>query len=472
MIRIMLDSEVRSMDDALIKLAPLLAGAARLAAPAAKKLAPIAAKEGAKMAAPKIMDAAKGKITGLLDQKRQQEQELAETEQQIETNEQEQEVEQPEQQQQQTPPPTGQPMPPQATAGSEITGMKGGDQPSNPTEQPGTTATPVVGVSKSFFKDEIGMSGSDLIDLFQKAGETEAIPAVVELLRQEQHAVLKSFDWWDENDWGLLELQDNDFNLLTIYPERLEYQLRKTVAGVKKAQSQDECRTIWKAWHDRLNAENRLSRRERSVLKECLNTLQKHGDMNAATITSYGVDATTAEVAGLIKTYGHLYDMKVVGKGTKYDDRTLHYGANKPPVFLKRIDSFIGNLWEVGGEMSITKSGIPRLTLPFSTKRAEDYTNVLKKELGVESIMWEGRQFLIEGDRAVYEAAKVALPYLEKQFSEAAILLSALEGNENAGRIIAFKQAIPEDQVSMLKAWNTSIDGLDEWKEVIVNDRR
>ena len=71
------------------------------------------------------------------------------------------------------------------------------------------------------------MSGSDLIELFQKAGETEAIPAVVELLRQEQHAVLKAFDWWDENDWGLLELHDNDFNLLTIYPDRLEFQLRK-----------------------------------------------------------------------------------------------------------------------------------------------------------------------------------------------------------------------------------------------------
>lgn len=469
MTRIMWDSEVRSMDDALIKLAPLLAGAARLAAPAAKKLAPIAAKEGAKMAAPKIIDAAKGKLTGLLDQKRMKEQELADVDSQVQSAEQEQQMGQEEQQ---TPAPTEQPMPPQATAGSEITGMKGGAQPSNPTEQPGTTAPPVVGVSKSFFKDEIGMSGSDLIDLFQKAGETEAIPAVVELLRQEQHAVLKAFDWWDEGDWGLLELHDNDFNLLTIYPDRLEYQLRKTVAGVKKAENDEERQSVWKAWHDRLNAENRLSRRERTVLKECLNTLQKHGDMNASTITTYGVDATTAEVAGLIKTYGHLYDMKVVGKGKKHDDRTLHYGANKPPVFLKRIDSFIGNLWEVGGEMSITKAGVPRLILPFTTNRALDYTNVLKKELGVESIMWEGRQFLFEGDRAVYEAAKVALPYLEKQFADASLLLSALEGNENAGRIIAFNQAEPQNQVSMLKEWNISTDGLEEWKEVIINERR
>jgi hypothetical protein len=472
MTRIVWDASIRSLDEAIVKAVPLLGLAARAAVPAAKKLAPIAAKKIGAEAAPKLMDAAKGKITGLLDQKRQQEQQLAETEQQIETSEQEQEMEQPEQQEQQTPPPTEQPMPPQATAGSEITGMKGGDQPSNPTEQPGTTATPTVGVSNSFFKDEIGMSGSDLIELFEKAGETSAIPAVVELLRQEQHAVLKAFDWWDENDWGILELQDNDFNLLTLYPERLEYQLRKTVASVKRVESTEEREAIWKSWHDRLNAEQRLSRRERSVLKECLNILQKHGDMNASTITSYGVEATAPEVAGLIKTYGHLFDMKVVGKGTKHDDRTLHYGANKPPVFLKRIDSFIGNLWEVGGEMSITKAGVPRLALPFSTKRAVDYTNVLKRELGVEDIMWEGRQFLIEGDRAVYEAAKVALPYLEKQFSEAAILLSALEGDENAGRIIAFNQAKPEDQVSMLKTWNTSIDGLEEWKEVIVNDRR
>ena len=122
--------------------------------------------------------------------------------------------------------------------------------------------------------------------------------------------------------------------------------------------------------------------------------------------------------------------------------------------------------------MSITKAGVPRLTLPFTTNRALDYTNVLKKELGVEGIVWEGRQFLIEGDRAVYEAAKVALPYLEKQFSDASLLLSALEGNENAGRIIAFNQADAENQVLMLKAWNISTDGLEEWKEVIVNERR
>ena len=98
MTRIMWDSEVRSMDDALIKLAPLLAGAARLAAPAAKKLAPIAAKEGAKMAAPSIMGAAKGKLTGLLDQKRMKEQELADVDSQVQSAEQEQQMGQEEQQ--------------------------------------------------------------------------------------------------------------------------------------------------------------------------------------------------------------------------------------------------------------------------------------------------------------------------------------------------------------------------------------
>jgi hypothetical protein len=437
------------MNDAIVKILPALGAVAGVAA---KKLAP------------SLIGAAAGKMTGLLDQKKVKEQELAQIDTDVDAET--------EQQQQQTPPPTAAPMPPQATTGSEITGMKGGEQTANPTDQPGVTASPTVGITKSFFKDELGIAGADLIELLSKAGEEALIPSVVEMLLQEQHAVLKSFDWWQQDDWGLLELQDNDFNLLIKYPERLEYQLKKTVTGVKRSESKEERDEIWKAWHDRLNAENRLSRRERNILSTCHTTLQKNGDMNAATIASYEVGATSGEVAGLIKTYGHLFEMSVVGKGTKQDDRTLHYGANRQPVFLKRIDSFIGNLWEVGGEMSITKNGIPRLILPFATKRAIDYTNVLKKELGVEGVMWEGRQFVFEGDLAVYKAAEIALPYLETRRSEASLLLSALEGDENAGRLIAFEKAEPQDQVNMMKEWNISSTGMDEWREVIINGRR
>ena len=39
------------------------------------------------------------------------------------------------------------------------------------------------------------------------------VPSVIELLRQEQKAVLKQFDWWKDEDWDLLQLQDNDFSM-------------------------------------------------------------------------------------------------------------------------------------------------------------------------------------------------------------------------------------------------------------------
>jgi len=218
-----------------------------------------------------------------------------------------------------------------------------------------------------------------------------------------------------------------------------------------------------------LNGENRLSQRERSLLHSCYNTIRKHGDMNAQTITSYGVNATTQEVASLIKSYGYLFDLKVVGRGQKADDRTYYYGTTKPPIFLKAIDSFIGNLWEVGGELEITKSGRIRLFLPFTTKRAEDYTVVLKAELGVESLVWEGRQFVFDGDFAVKKAAEVALPFLDEKRQDACLVLAALDGNENAGKVLAYQKAEPQDQMDMLKEWNISEEGMDGWIGVIVD---
>ncbi len=199
-------------------------------------------------------------------------------------------------------------MPAQAKVGSQITGMKGNEQAGDPTSQPGTEAiAPPLPFAKTYFMDNFGIQGSDLIDLLQIGWEEIALEYVIDLLRQEQHAVLKAFDWWDEADWDILELKDNDYNLLRLYPERLEFYLRKTLASLKRGDEEPD--EIWKSWHDRLNAESRLSRRERVILEESLDTVRKHGDMNAQTITSYGVKATTQEVASLIKSYGFLYDL-------------------------------------------------------------------------------------------------------------------------------------------------------------------
>ena len=360
------------------------------------------------------------------------------------------------------------PMPAVATAGKAIGGLDGNEGAGSPTEQPGTDAPPVVQVSKSFFMDNFGINGPELINLLEKGGETEMATSIVDLLRQEQKAVLKQFNWWQDEDWDMLQLKDNDFNMLVMHPDRLELPLRQTIVGVKKADTEIKKQEVWDKWHSRLDAENRLSRRERGILKECYDVLTKQGMMNSQALSANGVNASSSEIGSLIKSYGYLYDVNVVGRGTKHDDRTLYYDTPKPPIFLKKIDSFIGNLWEVDGSVDFTATGAPRLTLPFDTKRGEDYTVVLKQRLGVGGISWEGNQFVFEGSDTFEKAAEQAIPYIKKKKREASILVAAMNGNTNAGRILAYENN-PNMQVELLKKWNVSEDTIDEWAQVITN---
>ena len=174
-------------------------------------------------------------------------------------------------------------------------------------------------------------------------------------------------------------------------------------------------------------------------------------------------------MGSLIKSYGFLFDIEKVGQGNKSDDRTLYYGTNKPPLFLKAVGPFIGSLWEVGGSVEMGSLGQPRILLPFNTKRASDYTNILKQELGVDNITWEGRQFVFEGEKAVLKASQLAMPFLGDKEAEVCVLISAIEKNDNAGKIITYQQSTPQQQVSLLKKWNTSEEEMGEWKEVIIN---
>jgi len=472
MMRIEHDPEIRSIDDSLEKfLAPMLAGAGKVAgavAAAPLKLAVGAAKMGAKAI---TAGAAKLGIGGgqpdpaltMAQQKVEQKKtELATAEQELQSISNQPPAAE-------AAPAEAAPMPALATAGKEIGGLDGNAQQGSPTEQPGTDATAPPIVTKTYFRDTFGIDGADLVDLLEKGGEQELVPSVITLLRAEQQAVLKQFDWWDANDWPLIKLQDNDYNLLIMYRDRLELPLRQTIVGVKKAVGEKEQNEIWKGWHSRLDAENRLSRRERGILEECNNTLRKHGALNSQTLSSYGVNASSPEIGSLIKGYGYLYDVTVVGKGTKYDDRTLYYGTPKPPIFLKKIDSFIGNLWEVDGSVEITPTGAPRLTLPFTTKRGEDYTVVLKQRLGVEGVMWEGDKFVIEGTKAFTKAAEHALPFLIEKKGEASVMIAAIKGDDKAERLISYQYQNPQQQVHLLKEWNVSENEMKMWAEVITN---
>ena len=121
------------------------------------------------------------------------------------------------------------------------------------------------------------------------------------------------------------------------------------------------------------------------------------------------------------------------------------------------------------GEVELTPTGAPRLTLPFTTNRGEDYTVVLKQVLGVEGVMWEGDKFVIEGTNAFKKATHHAMPFLIHKKNEASIMIAALDGDDKAERLLSYQYQDPQQQVHLLKEWNVSESEMKEWAEVIVN---
>lgn len=486
------DPSVRSMDDSIQKFFPaILAGAGKAVVGAAKlgaKTVNAAAKgvgkvagavgrtvnavgDAASGAVNAVGDAAsgggnEGAITVAQEKVGQKKKELATAEQEAEalSNQPSAAAEAPVE---------AEPMPTSATAGKEIGGLDGNEGESSPTEQPGTELPPAP-ISTSL-REDFGMDAPEIIDLLIKGGpESEKfVPIILQRLRGEQLAVLKSFDWFNESDWGCVRLHDNDYAMLSKYADRLELPLRQTMAAARRAKDEDEMADIWKGWHNRLDAEHRLSSRERNILKGSLEVIQKNGDMNAQTITSYGVNGTAAEIASLIKSYGYLYDVKVVGRGRKSDDRSYYYGTTNPPIHLKKIDSFIGNLWELGGNLDLNTTQGPRLFLPFESKRGEDYTVLLKGALDTEDIVWEGNGFVFKSYHSTVRAAEAAIPYLDSRKTSAAILLTSLDEehplHKQARDLVRLSCADSQGQVEIRKELNLTDEGWLEMQEEVTN---
>lgn len=356
-------------------------------------------------------------------------------------------------------------MPAVATAGSQIQGFSGNENAGMPTEQPGTTATPRVGVSKSYFMDNFGTSGDQIIKIMLESGEDVLIPRLINLLKQEQDALLKEFTWWNDSDWGHINIRDNDFNMLAQHGDRLEFVFRKAVVSSRNA---DEATrdAIWKEWSDRLNAESRLSRREFNILEKASQSIDEYGNMTAQMLAPHNT-GSSGEIAMLIKSHGFLFDIEVMGSARNGGSKGLLYGKQSPPIMLKGADAFIANLWDIDGRMEITPSGSPRLILPFTSKRGSEFAVVLKESLGVENIMWEGRQFVIEGDYAIKKTVEQSYPHLNENKRNASMFLKSYDGDEVAMRLLSYTYASKKEQVKLLKAWGVSEETLKRQFEVI-----
>lgn len=359
-------------------------------------------------------------------------------------------------------------MPAQATAGSQIQGFSGNDNAGMPTEQPGTNATPRVGVSKSYFMDNFGTSGDQIIKIMLENGEDVLIPRLINLLKQEQDSLLKEFSWWEDNDWGHIDVRDNDFNMLAQHGNRLEFLFRKAVVSSRNADDSKRSE-IWKEWSDRLNAESRLSRREFNILEKASESIDEYGNMTAQMLMPHNT-GSSGEIAMLIKSHGFLFDIEVMGKARNGGSKGLLYGKQAPPIMLKGADAFVANLWDLDGHMEITPSGSPRLILPFTSKRGKEFAVVLKESLGVENIMWEGRQFVIEGDRSVQKTVQQTYPHLNENKGNAAVLLKSYQGDEDAMRLFTYTYASKKEQVELLKSWNISENALRKQFEVIADE--
>ncbi len=118
----------------------------------------------------------------------------------------------------------------------------------------------------------------------------------------------------------------------------------------------------------------------------------------------------------------------------------------------------------------------PRLVLPFNTKRGEDYTAVIKKELGIEGITWEGQGFVIEGNYAFNKAAEGSIRYLDEKKADAAILLASLnkehQHNSEALKLLTLRnnnRYDGETRAEIAKEVAFSPEEVITWTEVIVN---
>ena len=173
--RVEYNPEIRTIDDSIEK---FLAPAAKVAGKALA--APVV---GAAKLAGKAVGAIAGKLgIGQNGGNQQPDPAIATAEQNVKQKEQElataqQELEalqgQAEQQPIQEPPAEAPAMPAEATAGKAIGGMDGNEGGGAPTEQPGTDATAPptaeTPVTKTFFVDNFGISGAELLDVLEKS---------------------------------------------------------------------------------------------------------------------------------------------------------------------------------------------------------------------------------------------------------------------------------------------------------------
>jgi len=354
-----------------------------------------------------------------------------------------------------------------ASIESTKSGYSGSELPDNAPLPPSDTIT--NSIDRMWFVDNFGMTGRELTEILIKASDLKTLDAIHPLLKLEKQAILGHFKGVDSNLVDVLPITDLDYDSLNKNSKRLDLPFRRFVKtwtssdeeGKEKAES---------LWRNTLDKSERLSNREKNILIKCRDILIERGALNAQTLKTYDIQASTAEISSLIKSHGFLYDIMAVGQFTKSYGRGLFYDVKRNNVLLKNVDSFLAGLIDNHSVFSIDARYNPRIELSFYAPTATSYANALKKELNVENIYAKGIGLEIQGEDAVMKTLEMASPLISKKSSEAFKMMKALRGDKNALIVMAHEGMDEKNQMALLKKHDlTDEEFIKIKKEVLVN---
>ena len=324
-----------------------------------------------------------------------------------------------------------------------------------------------LSIDRNWFVNNFGMTGSEMASLLILKKEVAALDALYPLLIAEKKAILSTFPGVAPNLVKSLPLTDVDYDNLNKYSERLGIPFRRFVKMWQDAETHDLRQKAYDSWREVIDADLRLSTRERSILKQCSEILLSRGALNAQTLKFNGVSASPAEISSLIKSHGFLFDIIAVGEVSKSIGRGLFYDVKRRDVILKDAGRFVAGLIENNAVVKFDSRYNPRIEVAFSAPTAPWYASALNDELSTKGVRAARSGLLIEGESAVKKALDLSVEYISNVPPSIALLKMALDGDSNALVVLCHDSLDKDKQVGFLKAKNIPIDEFDRIKKEV-----
>ena len=322
-----------------------------------------------------------------------------------------------------------------------------------------------LSIDKNWFVNNFGMTGSEMASLLILKNEMSTLDALYPLLMQEKQAILASFPGVSPDLVKTLPLTDVDYDNLNRYSDRPFRRFVKMWSDAKDVASQTKS---YESWREVIDADIRLSMRERSILKQCAELLLDRGALNAQTLKFNGVAASPAEISSLIKSHGFLFDKISVGELSKSVGRGLFYDVKRRDVILKDAGRFIAGLIENNADVKYDSRYNPRLELSFSAPTAPWYATALNHELGIDVVKAASSGLCINGEEGIRKAFDLSYSFIDEPKTNISLLKRALDGDDNAMTVLTYESLKKKDQVAFLKSKNIGVDAFDEMRESVL----